>query len=121
VKEYDLMLITEYADENQSRLSEERFSQIIKELAPQGPKLLDDLKTRRFSSERFQRYNRNYIFIPPLSIVSAKASAIVRSFAVLLWAGSGTFRAAPVPSPILVETRCNSTSDLRLFAYYRRV
>ena len=48
VKEYDLMLITEYADENQSRLSEERFSQIIKELAPQGPKLLDDLKPADF-------------------------------------------------------------------------
>ncbi len=48
VKEYDLILITEYADENQSRLGEERFNQIIKEVAPEGPKLLDDLKPADF-------------------------------------------------------------------------
>ncbi len=48
VKDYDLLLITEYADENQFRQSEDRFNQIIKEVAPQGPKLLDDLKPADF-------------------------------------------------------------------------
>jgi hypothetical protein len=48
VKDYDLLLITEYADREQYRLSEERFNQIIKDVAPAGPRLLDDLKPADF-------------------------------------------------------------------------
>ena len=45
---FDLMLITEYADSAQEKLSEERFQQIIKETRPNGPKLSNNLKPNEF-------------------------------------------------------------------------
>ena len=41
---FDLILITEYADSSQFKLNEERFQQIIKATRPNGPKLLNELK-----------------------------------------------------------------------------
>jgi hypothetical protein len=41
---FDLILITEYADSSQFKLNEERFQQIIKAARPDGPKLLNELK-----------------------------------------------------------------------------
>lgn len=45
---FDLMLITDYSDSTQVKLSEERFQQIIKETRPNGPKLLNNLKPNEF-------------------------------------------------------------------------
>lgn len=48
ISNFDLMLITEYADSIHEKLSEERFQQIIKETRPFGPKLLNTLKPNEF-------------------------------------------------------------------------
>lgn len=53
VANFDLMLITEYADSLQERLSEERFQQIIKATNPNGPTLLNDLKPNDFRQNLF--------------------------------------------------------------------
>ena len=45
---FDLMLITEYTDSLQLKLSEERFQQIIKDVRPGGPKLLSEIKPNDF-------------------------------------------------------------------------
>jgi hypothetical protein len=45
---FDLMLVTEYADSAQFKSSEAHFQQIIKELRPGGPKLLNELKPADF-------------------------------------------------------------------------
>ncbi len=45
---FDLMLITEYADSTQYKLNEERFQQIIKATRPDGLKLLNELKPNDF-------------------------------------------------------------------------
>jgi hypothetical protein len=50
---FDLMLITEYSDSTQHSLSEERFNQIIKEVRPNGPKLLNSLKANEFRQSVF--------------------------------------------------------------------
>lgn len=50
---FDLMLITEYADSAQFKLSEERFQKIINTIAPKGPKLLNELKPKDFRTNVF--------------------------------------------------------------------
>jgi hypothetical protein len=45
---FDLMLITEYADSVQLKLSEARFQQIIKSTRPNGPVLLNNVKPNDF-------------------------------------------------------------------------
>lgn len=50
---FDLILITEYADSSQFKLSEERFQQIIKETRPNGSKLLNELKPNDFRQNVF--------------------------------------------------------------------
>ena len=50
---FDLMLMTEYADSSQFKLNEERFQQIIKATRPDGPKLLNDLKPSDFRQNSF--------------------------------------------------------------------
>lgn len=52
---FDLMLITEYADSTQLRLSEDRFQQIIKSTRPNGMKLLNELKPADFRQNLFFR------------------------------------------------------------------
>ena len=46
--DFDIMLVTEYADSTQFKNSEAHFQQIIKELRPGGPKLLNELKPADF-------------------------------------------------------------------------
>jgi hypothetical protein len=53
IANFDLILITEYADSLQEKLSEERFQLIIKEKSPNGPKLLNDLKPNDFRQNLF--------------------------------------------------------------------
>ncbi len=50
---FDLMLITEYIDSLQEKLSEERFQQIIKTSSPNGPRLLNNLKPNEFRLNLF--------------------------------------------------------------------
>jgi hypothetical protein len=50
---FDLILLTEYADSTQFKLSEDRFQQIIKETRPDGPKLLNELKPNEFRQNLF--------------------------------------------------------------------
>lgn len=45
---FDLILMTEYADSLQLKLSEERFQEIIKATHPEGTKLLNELKPNEF-------------------------------------------------------------------------
>ncbi|MES1222383.1 MAG: hypothetical protein ABUT20_43215 [Bacteroidota bacterium] len=53
---FDIMLITEYSDSMQLKLSEERFQKIIKEIRPNGPKLLNDLKPNDFRQNVFTKW-----------------------------------------------------------------
>ena len=53
VGNFNLILMTEFADSTQFNLSEERFQFIIKELRPAGPKLLNDLKPKDFTKNVF--------------------------------------------------------------------
>lgn len=53
VANFDLILITEYADSLQLVISEERFQKIIKEVNPNGPKLLNDIKPPHFMKNLF--------------------------------------------------------------------
>jgi hypothetical protein len=50
---FDLILITEYADSLQFVLNEERFQQIIKATRPDGPKLLNEIKPNDFRQNVF--------------------------------------------------------------------
>jgi hypothetical protein len=50
---FDLMLITEYKDSIQFKLSEERFQSIIKETRPTGPLLLNEFKPNDFRQNVF--------------------------------------------------------------------
>jgi hypothetical protein len=52
---FNLMLITEYSDSTQHSLAEDRFNQIIKEIRPNGPKLLNSLKPNEFRQSVFLR------------------------------------------------------------------
>jgi hypothetical protein len=45
---YHLLLITEYSDSAQFAVREERFNALIKEVRPDGPKLLNHLKPAEF-------------------------------------------------------------------------
>jgi hypothetical protein len=45
---FDLILMTEYADSIQFKYSEENFGKIIKELRPNGPKLMNSLQPGDF-------------------------------------------------------------------------
>ena len=51
----DLILITTYKDSLQYVKSEEHFQSIIKELRPNGPKLLNQLKPTEFRQNVFAR------------------------------------------------------------------
>lgn len=53
IADFNLILITEYADSLQYKLSEERFQQIIKTTRPEGPKLLNELKPADFRQNVF--------------------------------------------------------------------
>jgi hypothetical protein len=57
-RNFDLMLITEYADSLQLALSEDRFQKIIKTTSPNGPKLLNDLKPGDFRINVFLKRGR---------------------------------------------------------------
>lgn len=52
---FDLILITEYTDSLQFRLSEERFQQIIKATRPEGPGLLNEVKPADFRQNVFYK------------------------------------------------------------------
>jgi len=52
---FDIILITEYADSTHLNASEERFQHIIKEVRPNGPKLLNNLKPADFRQNLFLR------------------------------------------------------------------
>ena len=50
---FDLILITEYADSSQFKLSEDRFQTIIKETRLNGARLLNDFKPNDFRQNIF--------------------------------------------------------------------
>jgi hypothetical protein len=50
---FDFILMTEYTDSLQLRLSEERFQNIIKATRPDGPKLLNEFKPADFRQNVF--------------------------------------------------------------------
>ncbi len=52
---FDLVLLTEYTDSVQFKLSEDRFQSIIKETRPNGPMLLNELKPNDFRQNVFFR------------------------------------------------------------------
>ena len=52
---FDLILVTEYADSSQFKLNEQRFQEIIKTSRPSGPKLLNDLKPNDFRQLLFYK------------------------------------------------------------------
>lgn len=53
--DFNFILITEYADSNQLKLSEPRFQEIIKKLRPSGPVLLNELKPSDFRITVFSK------------------------------------------------------------------
>lgn len=53
LRNFDLILVTEYADSTQLSLAEERFQKIIKEVNPSGPKLLNSYKPADFRINLF--------------------------------------------------------------------
>ena len=52
---FDIILITEYADSMQFKLSEERFQKMIKAMRPEGPKLLNEIKPNDFRQTIFSK------------------------------------------------------------------
>ena len=48
IADFNLVLVTEYADSLQLKNSEENFQKIIKEVRPNGPRLLNDLQPKDF-------------------------------------------------------------------------
>ena len=67
---FDLMLITEYADSMQFKLSESRFQEIIQATRPDGPKLLNEFKPNDF--------RQNVFFKQAETLVSANKSKFKR-------------------------------------------
>jgi hypothetical protein len=61
---FDLVLLTEYADSLQYNNSEKNFEGIIKHLRPNGPKLLNDMKPADFRQNLFFKAG-NEIFASP--------------------------------------------------------
>lgn len=59
---FDLMLMTEFADSTQLSKVEEHFQPIIKALNPNGPKLLNNLKPADF---RETVYNKRFYQVAP--------------------------------------------------------
>ena len=55
ITNFDLILITEYTDSLQLKLSEERFQKIIKETRPNGPQLLNEIKPSDFRQNIFSK------------------------------------------------------------------
>jgi hypothetical protein len=55
VADFDIILITEYADSTQLKYSEDRFQKIIKQLRPNGPKLLNEFKPNDFRQNVFSK------------------------------------------------------------------
>jgi len=53
--DFDLILVTEYADAEQLKLSEERFNAIIKEINPGAPKLLNGVAPADFRQILFSK------------------------------------------------------------------
>ncbi len=53
--DFDLILVTEYADSTQLKLSEARFNDIIKQERPAGAKLLNELKPNDFRQNVFSK------------------------------------------------------------------
>jgi hypothetical protein len=53
IANFDLILITEYADSSQFKLSEERFQQIIRTTRPDGVKLLNEVAPKDFRQNLF--------------------------------------------------------------------
>ena len=64
LQNFDIMLMTEYADSTQLSKVEENFQPIIRELNPNGPKLLNNLKPAYF---RDTVYNKRFYRVSPLS------------------------------------------------------
>lgn len=60
---FDLILITTYKDSAQYLKSEENFQPILKELRPNGPKLLNQLKPAEFRQNVFAKVTQN-VFLP---------------------------------------------------------
>jgi len=52
---FNLILMTEYADSSQYNLSEERFQKIIKETRPDGPLFLNELNRNDFIESDFTK------------------------------------------------------------------
>jgi|ERR1700722_4088165 len=52
---FDLILVTAYADSVQFKTGEEHFNKIIKEARPNGPKLMDDAKPAEFRKTLFSK------------------------------------------------------------------
>jgi hypothetical protein len=59
---FDIILITEYADTLQLKLSEDRFRQIIKQVNPGGPKLLNEVKPVDFRQNLFSKQTTALFF-----------------------------------------------------------
>ena len=55
LQNFDLMLITEFADSTQLSKVEEHFQPIIKSLNPDGPRLLNSLKPAEFRQTVFNK------------------------------------------------------------------
>jgi hypothetical protein len=53
--EFDLICITEFSDASQLKLSEARFQQIIKDIRPQGPRLLNTIQPADFRQVVFSK------------------------------------------------------------------
>lgn len=60
---FDLVLITEYADSTQFKLGEERFGKIIKAVRPNGPVRLNDIMPNDFRKNVFAK-EAHTIFSP---------------------------------------------------------
>lgn len=55
LSQFDIMLITEYADSIQWSASEKNFQKIISEVSPNGPRLLNELTPNDFRKNVFLR------------------------------------------------------------------
>ena len=55
IADFDIILLTEYADSTSLNAGEERFQKIIKEVRPNGPKLLGTSKPNEFRQNLFFR------------------------------------------------------------------
>ena len=60
--DFDLLLITEFANAEQLKLSEERFNRIIKEINPGGPKLLNNLPQAEFRQNLYSKTAETIFF-----------------------------------------------------------